>query len=106
MRWPAPQPLVEATDSNTGFLHHIGNADAFEAEFTRPPGCDSHNPNVRLRLISLRVAHLPSPSLPLTRTDLELSPSTKCQSNMNEAQDKVPMFFFHMNYATSVYVHI
>ena len=29
--------FVEATDSNTGntgFLHHIGNADAFEAEFT------------------------------------------------------------------------
>jgi hypothetical protein len=44
MRWPAPQPqlvarvemFVKATDSITGLLHHIGNADAFET-LTRVP---------------------------------------------------------------------
>src|SRR5260370_14295391 len=56
--------FVETTDSNTGLLHHIGNADAFEAEFAKPLGRNAHDPSVCLRLIFLRITHLPSPFLP------------------------------------------
>src|SRR5260370_5572974 len=56
--------FVETTDSNTGLLHHIGNTDAFETEFAKPPGRNAHDPSVCLRLISLRITHLPSPFLP------------------------------------------
>src|SRR5882757_8541409 len=56
--------FVEATDSNTGLLHHIGNADAFETEFAKPLGRNAHDPSVCLRLISLRIAHPQSPFLP------------------------------------------
>src|ERR1700733_7110111 len=56
--------FVETADSNTGFLHDIGNADAFQTEFTKPLGSNAHDPSVRLRLVTLRITHLPSPSLP------------------------------------------
>src|SRR5271170_6105267 len=56
--------FVETADRNPGLLHHIGNADAFEAKFAKPFGSNFHNPSVRLRLVTLRITHLPSPSLP------------------------------------------
>src|ERR1700734_3349039 len=56
--------FVETADSNTGFLHDIGNADAFQTEFAKPLGSNAHDPSVRLRLVTLRVTHLPSPFLP------------------------------------------
>src|SRR5580658_10389952 len=56
--------FVKPADSNTGFLHHIGNADAFETELAKPLGSNTHDPSVRLRLVTLRIAHPPSPSLP------------------------------------------
>src|ERR1700733_654009 len=75
--------LVETTDSNTGLLHHISNADAFETEFAKPLGRDPHDPSVCLLLIALRITHLPSPFLaesawiaPAERTVRVLSCST------------------------------
>src|SRR5882757_4251592 len=56
--------FVKPAGSNTRFLHHIGNADAFETELAKPLGGDVHDPSVRLRLVTLRSTHLPSPSLP------------------------------------------
>src|SRR5260370_21951661 len=56
--------FVETTDSNTGLLHHIGNANAFETEFAKPLGRNAHDPSVCLCLITLRITHLPSPFLP------------------------------------------
>src|SRR5580700_11160927 len=56
--------FVKPANSNTGFLHHIGNADAFETEFAKPLGSNAHDPSVRLRFVTLRITHLPSPSLP------------------------------------------
>src|ERR1700685_258465 len=56
--------FVETADSNTGLLHHIGNADAFQPEFAKPLGSNAHDPSVRLRLVTLRITHLLSPSLP------------------------------------------
>src|SRR5882757_9330098 len=53
--------FVEATDSNTGLLHHIGNADAFETEFAKPLGRNAHDPSVCLCLISFRITHLVLP---------------------------------------------
>src|ERR1700722_2603203 len=49
--------FVETADSNTGFLHDIGNADAFQTEFAKPLGSNAHDPSVRLRLITLRITH-------------------------------------------------
>src|SRR5260370_25122183 len=51
--------FVETTDSNTGLLHHIGNADAFETEFAKPLGRNAHDPSVCLCLITLRITHRP-----------------------------------------------
>jgi hypothetical protein len=56
--------FVETADSNAGLLHDIGNADAFQTEFAKPLGSNAHDPSVRLRLVTLRITHLPSPSLP------------------------------------------
>src|SRR5580658_9278010 len=56
--------FVETADSNTGLLHDIGNAYAFQTEFAKPLGSNAHDPSVRLRLVTLRITHLPSPSLP------------------------------------------
>src|SRR5580698_2180258 len=56
--------FVETADSNTVLLHYIGNADAFQAEFAKPLGGNAHDPSVRLCLVTLRITHLPSPSLP------------------------------------------
>src|SRR5580704_2037554 len=58
--------FVKPANSNTGLLHHIGNADAFETEFAKPLGRNAHDPIVCLRLISLRITHLPSPFLPVS----------------------------------------
>src|SRR5258708_19184019 len=56
--------FVKPADSNTGLLHHIGDTDAFNAEFAKPLGRDVHDPSVRRRLVTLRIAHLSSPSFP------------------------------------------
>src|SRR5579872_5170541 len=56
--------FVKPTHSGTGLLHHIGNTDALETEFAKPLGCDFYDPSVRLCLVTLRITHLPSPSLP------------------------------------------
>src|SRR5260370_22587805 len=58
--------LVKTTDGNTGLLHHIGNADAFETEFAKPLGRNAYNPSVCVYLISFRIAHLSSPLLSRT----------------------------------------
>src|SRR5580692_11611744 len=60
--------FVETTDSNTGLVHHIGNADAFETKFAKPPGRNAHDPSVCLHLIFLRITHLP----------LNISPESAC----------------------------
>src|ERR1700723_624273 len=56
--------FVETAGSNTCLLHHIGNADAFQTEFAKPLGSNAHDPRVSLRLVTLRITHLLSPSLP------------------------------------------
>src|SRR5580692_7543435 len=56
--------FVKPTHSGPGLLHHIGNADAFETELAKPLGSDFYDPGVRLCLVTLRITHLPSPSLP------------------------------------------
>ena len=45
--------FVETADSNTCLLHHIGNANAFQAKFAKPLGSNFHDPSVRLRLVTL-----------------------------------------------------
>src|SRR5882762_9972076 len=49
--------FVEAPNRNARFLHHISNADAFQTEFAKPLGSNAHDPSVRLRLVTLRIAH-------------------------------------------------
>src|SRR6202047_5345917 len=56
--------FVKTTHSNTGLLHHIGNADAFETEFAKPLGRNAYDPSVCLCLTSFRITHLSSPLLP------------------------------------------
>src|SRR3984957_17884380 len=56
--------FVETADSNTGLLHHIGNADAFETEFAKPPGRNAYDPTVCLLLISFRIPLRSSPYFP------------------------------------------
>src|SRR5882762_6207094 len=56
--------LVKTTDSYTGLLHHIGNADAFETKFAKPLGRNPYDPSVCLCLISFRITHLSTPLLP------------------------------------------
>src|SRR5260370_26912664 len=56
--------FVKTTDSNTGLLHHIGNADAFKTEFAKPLGRDAYDPSVCFCLISFRITHLSSRFLP------------------------------------------
>src|SRR6267154_2557164 len=56
--------FVKPTNSGTGLLHHIGNADALETELAKPLGSNFYDPSVRLCLVTLRITHLPSPSLP------------------------------------------
>ncbi len=45
--------FVETADGNTGLLHHVGNADAFETELAKPLGRNLHDPSVCLRLTAL-----------------------------------------------------
>src|SRR5580658_6608485 len=59
--------FVETADGNTGLPHHVGNADAFEAEFAKPLRRNPHDTRVCLRLIPLRRTHLPSPPLQICR---------------------------------------
>jgi hypothetical protein len=45
--------FIEAPNCNACFLHHIGDADAFEAALAKPLGGDPHNSRVRRLLVSL-----------------------------------------------------
>src|ERR1700678_1308997 len=56
--------FVKPTHSGTGLPHHISNADAIETELAKPLGGNFYDPSVRLRFVTLRITHLPSPSLP------------------------------------------
>ena len=60
----AIEMFVKPANRDTGLLHHSGDADAFETEFAKSLGGNAHDPIVRLRLVNLRITHLPSPSLP------------------------------------------
>src|ERR1700722_2768651 len=70
--------FVETADSNTGLLHDIGNADAFETEFAKPPGRNTYYPTVCLRLISFRIPHHSSSLLPEPAELAPTAPQFSC----------------------------
>ena len=107
MRWLEPQPpvhariemFVETADRNAGLLHYIGNADAFQTEFAKPLGSNSHDPSVRLRLVTLRITHLASSSFP----DPHGSPQQKVSSRVSAYSSLIGCKRYHPGARSSLH---